>query len=49
MMNYKLKEGEIPPWQNTLNRALERIEQLETVLHTERLSGLQEVASAQRV
>ena len=36
MMNYELEEGEIPPWQNTLNRALERIEQLEAALHTER-------------
>ena len=49
MMNYELEEGEIPPWQNTLNRALERIEQLEAALHTERQSRLQEAASAQRV
>ena len=36
MINYELEEGKIPPWQNTLNRFLERIEQLEAVLHTER-------------
>ena len=36
MMNYKLEEGEIPPWQNNLNGAFERIEQLEAALHTER-------------
>ena len=36
IMDYELEEEEIPPWQNTLNRALERIEQLEAALHTER-------------
>ena len=49
MMNYELVEGEIPPWQNALYRAFERIEQLEAVLHTERQSRLQEASSVQRV
>ena len=49
MIDYKLEEGEIPPWQNTLNRALERIEQLEAALYKKRQSRLQEAASAQRV
>ena len=49
MMDYELEEGEIPLWQNILNRALARIEQLEASLHTERQSRLQDAASAQRV
>ena len=44
MMNYDIEEEEIPLRKNTLNRALERIEQLEAALHTERKSRLQEVA-----
>ena len=48
-MNYELEEGAIPSWQNTLNRALEKNEQLEAILHTERQSMLQEIASAKRV
>ena len=49
MMDYELEEGEIPLWQNTLSRALEKIEQLEAALHTERQSRLQEAVSEQRV
>ena len=33
---YYLEEGEIPPWQNTLNSALERPKQLKAALHIER-------------
>ena len=47
MINYELEEGEIPPWQNMLNRALEKIEQLQAALHTKRQSRLQEATSAQ--